>query len=416
MTCGIPSEEVSLYEGRVVLNKFLLLMLLTSLTAAKLSSQAVEARFTTDKSTYILGEAAYVILSVSNNTNDPIWVGFGPTNIFCQNFLIEAPGLDSASEQWGCGTAGSCGRSLLKVDPGRITTVRQLLNREFRLQRSGTYVIRPHTIITVRTQDLMSAPQLDEFTASDNLTIDVQVGVEGQLQAAFQPIVKELASTDLNRRGDAAAAIIETAPSFLEDVLIELAGTNYGFAAMTALRKADTQKTRDALARIATEGDNQSFRVEAIRNLGRTGDGAYLPALLQLMKSTDIQIQSAAAEAAANLGGSTVIPAITVLLSSADVERRQAGANGLEYTRAREAVPILIGLLFDSDASIRQTAVSGLWLLTRRVAFDGNQWADVTAPRAANNVHQRWVDWWKSQGKGIEIHGMADCAPPESLD
>jgi hypothetical protein len=60
--------------------------------------------------------------------------------------------------------------------------------------------------------------------------------------------------------------------------------------------------------------------------------------------------------------------------------------------------------------------VSGLWLLTRRVAFDGNQWADVTAPRAANNVHQRWVDWWKSQGKGIEIHGMADCAPPESLD
>jgi hypothetical protein len=303
-----------------------------------------------------------------------------------------------------------------KSAPGKAAEVRQLLNREFRLQHPGAYVIRARTTVTVRSQNLFSSPSLDEIKVSDNLKIDVQLGVESQLQAAFRPIVEELASTDLTRRGEAAAAIIETAPPFLEDVLIELAKTNYGFAAMTALRKADTQKTRDALARITTDSGNQIFRIEAIRNLGRTGDGTYLPALLQLMRATDIQIQGAAAEAVANLGGATAVPAITVLLSSADVQTRQAGANGLEYTHAREAVPILIGLLIDSDASIRQTALSGLWLLTHRIAFDGKQWADVTTPPSARRVHQRWLRWWKSQGKDIEIHGMEDCVGPESLD
>jgi HEAT repeats len=398
-----------------VLNKLLPLLLLTLLPAAAVPAQDVEARFTADKSTYLTGEPVYAVLAVSNKTNAPIWIGFGPTNMFCQNFFIEVPGADSAREQWGCGYGGSCGRGLLEVAPGKTAEVRQLLNREFRLQRPRAYVIRARTTLTVRSENHFSSPSLEEFAVSDNLNIDVQAGVEEQLQAAFQPIVKELSSTDLIRRGEAATAIIETAPPFLEDVLIELAKTDYGFAAMTALRRADTQKTRDALARIATDSGNQ-FRVEAIDNLGRTGDGTYLPALLQLMKSTDIQIQGAAAEAVANLGGATAIPAIKVLLSSADLQMRQAGVNSLEYTHAREAVPILIGLLIDSDATIRQTAVGGLWVLTHHVAFDGDQWADVTTPQSASDVHQRWLRWWKSQGKNIEIHGMEDCTGPESLD
>jgi hypothetical protein len=415
MACRIPSPVGHYQEVRIVLNKPLPLLLLTLLPAAALPAQDVEARFTTDKSTYLIGEPVYVVLLVSNKSNDPSWVGFGPTNMFCQNFFIEVPGADSALEQWGCGSGGSCGRGLLEVAPGKTVEIRQLLNREFRLQRPGAYVVRAHTTVTVRNLGLFSSPSLDEIKVSGNLNIEVQAGIVEQLQAAFQPIVKELSSTDLIRRGEAAAAIIETAPPFLEDVLIELAKTDYGFAAMTALRRADTQKTRDALARIATDSDNQ-FRVEAIDNLGRTGDGTYLPALLQLMKSTDIQIQGAAAEAVANLGGATAIPAITVLLSSADLQMRQAGANSLEYSHAREAVPILIRLLTDSDSIIRQTAVSGLWVLTHRAVFDGTQWADVTTLQSAVNVHERWIRWWKSQGNNIEIHGMADCESPESLD
>jgi hypothetical protein len=399
-----------------VLNKLLLLLLLISLTAATMSAQTIQFQFATEKSTYLIGEPIYAVLSISNEGSDPIWVDFGPTDMLCQHFIIEVPGADSAREQWGCGSAASCGSSLWEVAPGKTTAARQLLNREFRLQRPGTYVIRARTSVTVRSQDLWNSPTLGEFQVSGNLNIEVQVGIEGQLQAAFQPIVRDLASTDVNSRREAAVAIIETAPPFLEDELIGLAKTEYGAAAMTALRKANTQNTRDALARIASYSGNQTFRLEAIRNLGRTRDETYLPTLLRLMNSTDMQIQGAAAEAVANLGGGTAVPAITVLLSSVDVQRRQAGANGLEYTHAREAVPILIGLLLDPDASIRQTAVSGLWLLTHRVAFDGKQWADVTTTQSARNVHQRWASWWKSQGNRIEMHGMNDCTGPEALD
>jgi hypothetical protein len=347
-----------------------------------------------------------------------VWVDFGPPDMFCQHFFIEVPGADSARERWGCGTASSCGGSLFEVTPGKTTVARQLLNQEFRLQRSGVYVIRARTTVNIRSQDLWGSLPFDELKVADNLTIEVQPGDEEQLQAAFRPIVEELASPDFTRRGEAAGAIVEAAPPFLEDVLIDLAKTNtsYGFAAMTALRKIDTEKTRNALAQIATDSDNEMFRVEAIRNLGRTGDRTYLPAILKLMKSTDVGIQGAAAEAAGNLGGAAAVPAIAGLLSSAEVQTRQAGANGLEYTHAREAVPILIGLLLDLDARIRQTALTGLSLLTHRAAFDGNDWSDTTTLQSASKVHQRWANWWKSHGKDIEIHGMDDCVGPERLD
>ncbi len=158
------------------------------------------------------------------------------------------------------------------------------------------------------------------------------------------------------------------------------------------------------------------LRMEAIRNLDRTGDTTYLPALLFLMKSADKQIQHAAAEAAGNLGGPASLQELTALVSSPDAETRVAGANALGYTRARQAVRLLIGLLLDSDPSVRETAVSGLFLLTHRAAFDGDQWADVTTVQAAVAVHQRWLRWWNFHASTNEIHGMADCASPQSLD
>lgn len=134
------------------------------------------------------------------------------------------------------------------------------------------------------------------------------------------------------------------------------------------------------------------------------------------METDDKEIQNAAAEAAGNLGGPAAVPQLAALVSSSDVETRRAGTNGLGDAHASQAVPILIGLLLDSDANVRQAAVSGLYLLTHRAAFENNQWADVTSPQSAAAVHQRWVSWWNSHGKDSKIHGLADCAPPESLD
>jgi HEAT repeat protein len=218
------------------------------------------------------------------------------------------------------------------------------------------------------------------------------------------------------KRSQAAGAITELAPPFLEDALVELTKSSYAYGAISALRKADTSKTRAALAQIATSTDDSMFRIEAIRNLGRTNDLAYLPTLFQLRASDDKQIQNAAAEAAGSLGGRAAVPQLAALASSPGVETRIAGTNGLGDAHASQAVPILIGKLLDSDANVRQAAVSGLWLLTHRAAFENNQWADVTSPQSSAAVHSRWVRWWNTHRNDAKVHGLADCAPPESLD
>jgi len=401
----------------MLLNKLLPLLSLALLNAASLSAQHVEARFTTDKADYLTGEPAFVALTVSNETNEPVWLDFKSPDmpLLCDDFAIEVPGAEPAKEQWGCGFAGSCARGLRKVLPGKSLSVRQLVNSQFRLQ-PGAFAIRARTTIVVHAQDLFDSPQIAQLDLTDTLTVKVQRGSENQLKPSFQPFVEELGSPDLMKRSEAAVAITELAPPFLEDVLIELTKSTYAYAAVSALRKADTLKTRKALAQIATGTGESMLRIEAIRNLGRTHDATYLPTLLQLMKTGDMEIQNAAAEAAGNLGGAAAVPQLTAFVSSPEPETRRAGTNGLGDAHATQAVPILIELLLDSDATVRQAAVSGLWLLTHRAAYENSQWADVTVPESAAVVHQRWVRWWNSHGNDTKVHGLADCAPPESLD
>ena len=266
------------------------------------------------------------------------------------------------------------------------------------------------------TRILIPRGEVQRLEVSDTLTINLQSGSESQLIGAFQPFVEELDSSDAVKRSDAANAITQLAPPFLENVLIQLTKSTYAYAAIVALRKANTSKTRIALAQLATTGDDSTLRVEAISNLGRTNDVSYVPTLLGLLESDDKQIKNAAAEAAGNLGGPTAVTRLAALNSSPDAQTRLAGVNGLGNSHARQAVPFLIQMLLDSDANIPQAAVSGLWLLTHRAAFEGNQWADVASQQSAAAVHQRWVLWWNSHGHDSKIHGMSDCDSPQSLD
>lgn len=308
-----------------------------------MSAQGLEAQFTTGKENYIAGEPVFVALTVRNKGNKPAWIDFKlpvVTNFSfsCEDFAFEVPGVESAQEQWGCGYAGSCGRGFREVLPGKSLSLRQLVNSQFRLH-SGVYTIRAHTTIVVHAQDLFDSPQVAQFDVTESLAINVQSGSENQLQAVFQPYVEELNSPDLLKRGEAANAITGLAAPFLEDVLIEMTKSSYAGAAINALRRADTVKTRETLGQIATSGGDPGLRSTAIDNLGRAGDTTYLPALLSLMQSDDKQIQYAAAKAAGNLGGAQAVPQLAALASSADAETRLAGTHGLGESQATPAVP-----------------------------------------------------------------------------
>lgn len=400
-----------------MLSKLLYLLLLPMLAVTTVSAQDVQARFTTNKANYGIGEPIIVTLTVSNNGNSPIWVDFKSPDmpLLCHDFAVEISEASPAN-QWGCGIAGSCGRSFRVIPGGGNIARRQLLNVEYSFNKPGTYTLHARTAIVVHNQDVFDSPEIERLEVSDALKANLQRSNESQLKLAFQPYVEELNSPEPEKRSEAAGAITTLAPAFLEDVLIELTKTSYAYAAIEALRKADTVKTREALAQIATNSSDSILRIEAIRNLGRTNDVTYLPLLFQLMDSDSKGIQNAAAEAAGNLGGSTAVPQLAKLVSSPNAATQLAGTNGLGNSHANEAVPFLIGMLLDSDANVRQAAVSGLWLITHRAAFDGNQWADVTSVQPAAAVHQRWVRWWSSHGNDNKPHSMTDCSAPESLD
>jgi len=66
-----------------------------------------------------------------------------------------------------------------KVAPGKTIAVRQLLNRGiFVCSRQGhTVRSRSHRHHCSAARNLFTSPPLDEFKVSDNLTIEVQLGV-----------------------------------------------------------------------------------------------------------------------------------------------------------------------------------------------------------------------------------------------
>jgi hypothetical protein len=126
--CDIPIQEFRLEEGCFLLNKLVTLLDLILLTAATMSAQSVEAKFTTGKENYIAGEPVFVALTVGNKGNKPIWIDFklpNPDNLsfFCRDFAFEVPGAESAQEQWGCGFAGSCGHGFKQVSPGESLSI-----------------------------------------------------------------------------------------------------------------------------------------------------------------------------------------------------------------------------------------------------------------------------------------------------
>ena len=137
---------------------------------------------------------------------------------------------------------------------------------------------------------------------SNSFEISLVNGNE-KLRAALAPLVAQLASQDFKARAEAVGAITDTAPPFLDNVLVDLSKTNYVDAAIQGLRKANTPKTRQALGDLAAHGSDSSIRMEALRNLARTGDRSYLFLMLRLVKTTtEPDIRTVAAEAAGDLG------------------------------------------------------------------------------------------------------------------
>jgi hypothetical protein len=391
------------------------LILSVALLSAPWAVAQIEGSFYPEKTTYLIGEPIFVILKIVNASKQAGWVSFKGIDSACQ-IKLEVPGAKSTRESWGCGIGGDCLQGSAGIQPGQVDSTRHLLNHDFFLDQAGKYEVRGTARIGLRETDRFDSPEISEIEVSNTFKISLVNGNESKLRAAFAPLVAQLASQDFKARAEAVAAITDTAPPFLENVLIDLSKTNDVYAAIQGLRKANTTKTRQALGDLAEHGSDSSIRMEALRNLARTGDRSYLSLLLRLVKTTtESDTRTVAAEAAGDLGGERATPELLPFVASADASARLAGAVGLGHTVDRTAVPVLISLLLDSDSNVRENAAGGLFLLTHRAVFLGDQMADMKDPQAGIAAYQRWSHWWSTNGGRAAIHGMADCDSPEPL-
>ena len=319
--------------------------------------------------------------------------------------------------RWRCGYAASCpGGGSKPLAPGTAYTQRLLLNQWLLIDHPGRYRVSANRNLrfSVRTDSsgMLHAPDSRSFRSE--FEVAVVEGEEAEVERAFEPFVKNLNSSDFDRRTEAVETITAMAPTFLEKTLIALATGADSFAqsrAIKALGRLNTVESRRILVKLI-EDRQPYYSWQAIDALTETRDGTYVPLLAELAKEP--AWQNLAIPALGELGGrdviSLLVPFIHYPLGPPNEPPVQSLAiRGLANTGSREAIPYLIEAL--RDPLVHQDAVNALEQLTHLVIWDeqSNHWLYASDQTTAAKMAERWQQWWKSRGKKAKLYDRGDC-------
>ncbi|OGV69284.1 MAG: hypothetical protein A2283_23500 [Lentisphaerae bacterium RIFOXYA12_FULL_48_11] len=122
------------------------------------------------------------------------------------------------------------------------------------------------------------------------------------------------------------------------------------------LGKRGDKAALPALLEMTKKGD-KAVRVEAIQSVAEIGDGSAVPVLVELMKDADAEISQAAATAMAGLPGSGVDTAIVKMIENPEQALRVKMIDIAGQRRIAKAKPALLKDMSDSDLAVRTAAV-----------------------------------------------------------
>gem|GEM_PF-567333 len=108
------------------------------------------------------------------------------------------------------------------------------------------------------------------------------------------------------------------------------------------------------------KGSDPARRLEAVKELGRTGRLEAAPALALLAEAGEVDLRRAVAEALARVGSREGVGALTGLSGDADAEARRWAMRGLIDLGGADASKTCLERLADVDAEVRRTAARGL--------------------------------------------------------
>jgi HEAT repeat protein len=231
--------------------------------------------------------------------------------------------------------------------------------------------------------------------------------------AVYAPYVQQLNSKDSDVRREAARILATIAPPSLEPLLLTFAiSKDYALKqfAPLALSNLSTKASIAALAQMLVDNSPGSYEsMTAAEDLGKTHDPAWLPLLLEASDQHNSMYLLYAAESG---GDAAIAPLLTRLRVPVS---RNSAIYALGHTGSRAAVPILISLLStqtNPDEDSRNSTISASVALRQLTHLYPEQDAGA-AP--ISTWHNRWQNWWLTNGQTAPIYKPEDCVADTKL-
>jgi len=402
-----------------------LLAVMLSLIATPALAQ-VEVSVRTEKPSYLAGEPVFILVDVKNLYDEPIAYGGG--NLKPPLTFVVANGARRPTKTLsGCGSPVGGGAfgivdhpPLLK--PGAQTTLRYLL-RGYRLT-PGTYELRVSGHADVRWKhypDLPNGGRAPEPKHKDGDPVEGAVvdrtlplvivdSSQAELQAAYKPYVAVAIQMYSRQGSEAAQAIFEMAPPFLEAEIVKIvryAGNRYGLggSAAAALAEIDTPSSRRELIAWFDRSTDLPARREIADAIAKSRHPDNLAFLASLLpgRSTELDdwIRNIAALGIGGIGGPAAVTALAQAPASPNPLVNRSIVLALGNTHDRSAVPVLIDRARGPNGYVLNEVCDALTQLTHYTWCDGS--ADVVAMQA------RWRRWWAANGATLTIYDNEDC-------
>jgi len=381
------------------------------------SGQSLQGRFYTPKSTYLVGEPIFITYELTNKDQKSAWVDsrlgdpcFDQSPITVENASPARHRWKTALDCGPIGIAGDCASGEVEIKPSQTHSGRIYANHYYQLDQPGIYEISIDWNVPVSDGPIPSF-SAGTVELTGDVVIRVVQGTESELEAAFLPVLRDLASADFERRGPSLQAVTEQAQPFFAQTVLDLSRNPEDvWASIEGLYRINTPQTRSRLADLAEHGDSENgIRAQAMQALAATGDTGYLPLFFRVARSVKGYEQSMALEGAGLLGGDEAVAFLLSFLRSPDPLVRSAAALGLAGTASRNAIAPLIQETRDPAANVRWNANFALTQLTHR---------SVSQPAGADPAptYQTWVSWWLTQGRNAAVYGPSECAEPTPLN
>jgi hypothetical protein len=381
-----------------------------------LAQVRVDVRLERDR--YLTGEPITVVVDIENVGDDPF--GYSACDGDIQLTVVGAQHRQRP-DVFGCFSGMGMGGSACAVDhppllpPGQSTSFRYLL-REYDL-KPGQYELRVSGKAPVRWKYYPSyapnvpAPPPPKHKETDSvpgqqlertLSLTISPSTEDELKRAMAPLVADADAPGPLVRYSARAAIIESAPPFLEDQIARFAAEDPAYAsAIDALGRLATPASRSHLkSLLATSGDSKrSGVVLALARIGHQGDAELLAGVLKDAAS-DEQSRRYAALGLGHIGGEKAVGYLGGVLPVASEEIRASIATSLGNTRSGAAVPVLISMYGNNP--VFNDVCGALRTLTHRSWCDGSGGDPVA-------IRRKWLRWWDENQHTATIFGSDRC-------